>query len=304
MNLKQQVLLLASAGILAAGCGSADFKKNKDGLVYKIISNGKGEQIKPGQLLKLNFSSQIGDSVMFSTFDHIPAYGKYDTMAQAAYDFIDFLGEMKVGDSAEFVRSVDTLQKRGQLQFSGPFKKGGTIKGYLKVLATFKNEAEMSADHEKEVEIEKKREIASLEKYLQDKKIGNPVKTTNGVLVVMEKEGTGVKADSGLKITVNYTGALKNGNKFDSNVDSSFQHVKPYDFVVGGHQVMPGWEEGIMLFKEGGKGKMYIPAMLAYGPQSQGDRIPAFSDLVFDIEVIKVAPADVAPAVPEMPMQK
>src|SRR5687767_4419839 len=70
MNLKKQLLLVASAGLLAAGCGSADFKKNKEGLVYKIISDGKGEQIKPGQLLKLNFSSQIGDSVMFSTFDH------------------------------------------------------------------------------------------------------------------------------------------------------------------------------------------------------------------------------------------
>ncbi|CAN5583836.1 hypothetical protein BH10BAC3_BH10BAC3_20340 [soil metagenome] len=304
MNLKQQVLLLASAGILAAGCGSADFKKNKDGLVYKIISSGKGDQIKPGQLLKLNFSSVVGDSVMFSTFDHIPAYGKYDTTTQSAYDFIDFLGEMKIGDSAEYVRSVDTLLKRGQLQLGGPFKKGGTIKGYLKVLGAFKNEAEMNTDHEKEVEIEKKREVASLEKYIQDKKLGNPVKTTNGVLVVMEKEGTGAKADSGLKVTVNYTGALKNGNKFDSNLDSTFQHVKPYEFVVDAHQVIPGWDEGIKLFKEGGKGKMFIPAMLAYGPQSQGERMPAFSDLVFDIELLKVGPADVSPAVPEMPLQK
>ena len=299
MNLKQQVLLFASAGILAAGCGNADFKKTKDGLVYKIISDGKGAQIKAGQLLKLNFSSVIGDSVMFSTFDHIPAYGKYDSSVKNAYDFIDFLGEMKIGDSAVFTRSVDTLQKKGMLQFSGPFKKGVTIKGYLKVLAAFNTEAEMSADHEKETENEKAREIANLEKYLKEKNISS-VKTPGGVFVTMEKEGTGPQADTGLRVAVNYTGYLKNGKKFDSNTDSSFQHVKPYEFVVGSHQVMPGWEEGIKVFKAGGIGKMYIPAMMAYGPQSQGERMPAFSDLIFDIELLSVekGPAP-APPMPE-----
>jgi FKBP-type peptidyl-prolyl cis-trans isomerase FkpA len=295
MNLKKQLLLIASAGLLAAGCGSADFKKNKEGLVYKIISDGKGEQIKPGQLLKLNFSSQIGDSVMFSTFDHIPAYGKYDTMPQTAYDFIDFLGEMKIGDSAEYVRSVDTMVNRKMLQYGGPFKKGGTIKGYVKVIGSFKTEADMSADHEKEVQVEKTREVANLEKLLKEKGITNAVKTTNGVFVLMEREGTGTKADSGMKVTVNYTGSLKNGQKFDSNTDSTFQHVKPYDFVVGRGEVIPGWDEGIKMFKAGGKGKLFVPAMLAYGPQSQGEKMPAFSDLIFDIEVLEVG----VPTAPE-----
>lgn len=306
MNLKQQVLLLASAGLLAVGCGSASFKKTKDGMAYKIISDGKGEKIKPGQLLKLHFSNVLGDSVMYSTFEHIPAYGKYDSSITNVYDFVDFLGEMKIGDSAVFTRSVDTLQKRGMLQFGGPFKKGGEIKGYVKVLGVFKDDAEMGADHEKEVEKEKAREIASLEKYLKEKNIANAVKTPGGVFVVIEKEGQGQKADSGLRVTVNYTGYLKNGKKFDSNTDTAFQHVKPFEFVVNSRQVIPGWDEGIKEFKAGSKGKMYIPAMLAYGQQSQGERMPAFSDLVFDIELLGVAegpaPAPPAPtAIPEHP---
>jgi FKBP-type peptidyl-prolyl cis-trans isomerase len=294
MNLKQQLMLLATAGVLAAGCG-ADYKKTKEGLSYKIFSTGKGEKIKAGQLLKINFKSEVGDSVLFSTFEHIPAYGKYDTTAQAAYDFIDFLGEMNIGDSAVYVRSVDTLQKKGMLQYGGAFKKGGTIKGYLKVIGAFKDEAAMSVDHEKEVELEKQREVAGLEKFIKEKG-GNAKKTPGGVLVVMEKEGTGAQADSGMKVSVNYTGYLKDGKKFDSNVDSSFQHVKPYEFIVAAHQVIPGWDEGIKLFKAGGKGKMYVPAMLAYGPQSQGERMPAFSDLVFDIELLNVSVPTAAPA--------
>lgn len=293
MNLTKRVLVLASAAVFAAGCGSADFKKNKEGLVYKIISNGKGEVIKPGTLLKLNFSSVVGDSVMFTTFDHIPAYGKYDTMPQTAYDFVDFLGEMKVGDSATYVRSVDTLVSRKLLQYGGAFKKGGTIRGYLKVLAKFKDESEMSADHEKEVKLEQDREIAGIEKMLKDKKISNAIKTENGVFVVIEKEGTGPKADTGTRVTVNYTGYLKSGTKFDSNTDSSFQHVQPFSFNVGQRMVIPGWDEGIKYFNTGSIGKMYIPAMLAYGPQAQGDKLPGFSDLIFDIEVTNIGPATV-----------
>lgn len=299
MSLKKQVLLLISAGIFAASCGDANFKKTKDGLAYKIISGGKGEKIKPGQLLKINFSSIVGDSVLFSTFDRIPAYGKYDSSVTNAYDFIDFLGEMKIGDSAVFTRSVDTLQKKGMLQYGGAFKKGGTIKGYLKVLDAFNNEEEMSKDHEKEVEKETAREVVALEKYLQEKKIENPVKTKGGVFVVMEKEGTGALPDSGYKVTVNYTGYLKSGEKFDSNTDSAFQHLQPFEFIIGSRQVIPGWDEGIKLFKPGGVGKIYIPAMLAYGPQSQGERMPAFSDLVFDIELLSVSDGPVAQ--PELP---
>jgi hypothetical protein len=140
MKLNQKLMLLATAGVLAAGCGSADFKKTKEGLTYKIISNGKGEKIKPGQLLKVNLKNEVGDSVLFSTFEHVPAYGKYDTTVKAAYDFIDFLGELSIGDSAVYIKSVDTLQKKGMLQYGGAFKKGGTIKGYIKVIAAFKDE--------------------------------------------------------------------------------------------------------------------------------------------------------------------
>jgi FKBP-type peptidyl-prolyl cis-trans isomerase len=294
MKLTQKLMLVAIAGILIAGCGSADYKKTKEGLAYKIISDGKGEKIKPGTLIKLHLKRVVGDSTLISTFDHIPAYGKYDTLQQAAYDFIDFLGELKVGDSAVYILSVDTLQKKGQLQYGGIFKKGGNVTGYVKVLSSFKNEGEMSADHDKEVQVEKDREVASLEKLTKDKGL-TVQKTKNGVFVYIEKEGTGAIADTGKKVSVKYTGYLLNGKKFDSNTDSTFQHLKPFDFVVGGGQVIPGWDEGIRSFKVGSVGKLYIPAMLGWGPQSQGDRIPGYSNVIFDIEVLDVQDAPKVP---------
>lgn len=292
MQIKSAIVLAFVMGGLVAGCGNYDYKKTKDGLMYKIVQNGKGETIKPGQYLKVYISNSIHDSILNSNYGHIAAYGMYDTTAKNNYSFIDFLGEMKVGDSAVFLQSVDSLQKKGMLQYNDVFKKGATITGTVKILKVLANETEVNADYAAEMENEKKKEIAALEAYLKEKNITNVTKTPGGVFVAIEQQGTGAQADSGMQVSVNYTGYLKNGNKFDSNTDTAFKHVQPFEFVVGTRGVIQGWDEGIKLFKEGGKGKLYVPAMLAYGQQSQGEKMPAFSDLIFDIELLSVKAPD------------
>jgi FKBP-type peptidyl-prolyl cis-trans isomerase len=57
---------------------------------------------------------------------------------------------------------------------------------------------------------------------------------------------------------------------------------------VGAGQVIPGWEEGMALLKKGSKAKLFIPSPLAYGPQERGDKLPANSVLVFDIDVTDI----------------
>ena len=97
---------------------------------------------------------------------------------------------------------------------------------------------------------------------------------------------------------MNYTGKLLIGTPFDSNVDPQFGHVSPFVFALGTGQVIRGWDEGIALFKKGGKGVLYIPSSLAYGERSPGPQIPANSVLIFDVEVVDAgAPA----AQPQMP---
>jgi FKBP-type peptidyl-prolyl cis-trans isomerase len=50
-------------------------------------------------------------------------------------------------------------------------------------------------------------------------------------------------------------------------------------------QVIPGWDEGLMLLKKGSKAKLIIPSPLGYGESGAGALIPANSILVFDVEV-------------------
>jgi len=76
---------------------------------------------------------------------------------------------------------------------------------------------------------------------------------------------------------VTYLGTFKDGNRFDGSTTS-----------FAPNQVIKGWTEAMQLMVEGDKWKLYIPYGLAYGEQGSPPRIPAFSPLVFEIEIHKV----------------
>jgi FKBP-type peptidyl-prolyl cis-trans isomerase len=98
-------------------------------------------------------------------------------------------------------------------------------------------------------------------------------------------KGTGAVAAPGDKLTVNYVGVLyKNGKKFDS----SFDHGKPFPFVFQANAVIPGWDQGLVGMKVGGRRELIIPAKLAYGKQGSGS-IPPNAPLVFVIDLLKVS---------------
>jgi peptidylprolyl isomerase len=98
-------------------------------------------------------------------------------------------------------------------------------------------------------------------------------------------KGDGATAEAGQTVTVHYTGWLEDGTQFDSSVDRG----EPFTFVLGEGGVIPGWDEGLAGMQVGGKRQLRIPAALAYGETGSGP-IPANATLVFDIELLEVAP--------------
>lgn len=99
------------------------------------------------------------------------------------------------------------------------------------------------------------------------------------------KEGEGVAAVRHSRISVHYTGWLADGTKFDSSHDRN----APFEFLLGGGQVIPGWDIGIEGMKAGGVRELVIPPDLAYGPQGAGDTIPANATLKFKVELISLS---------------
>ncbi|MDE2309091.1 MAG: FKBP-type peptidyl-prolyl cis-trans isomerase [Xanthomonadaceae bacterium] len=107
--------------------------------------------------------------------------------------------------------------------------------------------------------------------------------------VIDRQVGTGVEAQPGMKVTVQYTGWLydenardKHGTKFDSSRD----HGQPFSFVLGAGNVIAGWDQGVAGMRVGGRRTLLIPAALGYGAEGAGDDIPPNASLVFDVELL------------------
>jgi FKBP-type peptidyl-prolyl cis-trans isomerase FkpA len=93
--------------------------------------------------------------------------------------------------------------------------------------------------------------------------------------------GTGAEAVDGKKVSVQYTGWLTDGTKFDSSYDRN----QAFTFTLGEGRVIQGWEQGVKGMKVGGKRRLTVPADLGYGSRGAGGAIPPGATLVFDIEL-------------------
>jgi peptidylprolyl isomerase len=96
-------------------------------------------------------------------------------------------------------------------------------------------------------------------------------------------KGTGTEAASGDTVSVNYVGALyKTGKVFDA----SWKRNEPFSFALGKGQVIPGWEQGVVGMKVGGRRELIIPASLGYGAKGSPPSIPPNETLIFIVDLL------------------
>ncbi len=112
----------------------------------------------------------------------------------------------------------------------------------------------------------------------------NMVTTPTGLSYADLVVGNGPAPVPGKAVKVHYTGWLENGTKFDSSVDRG----EPFVFTLGAGQVIPGWDEGVMTMKVGGKRKLVIPPQLGYGAAGAGGAVPPNATLIFEVELLDV----------------
>jgi peptidylprolyl isomerase len=118
--------------------------------------------------------------------------------------------------------------------------------------------------------------------------IGKTMTTSSGLQITDSKVGTGATPKAGQICVMHYTGWLYQdgvkGKKFDSSVDRG----QPFEFPIGAHRVIAGWDEGVATMKVGGKRTLIIPPDLGYGARGAGGVIPPNATLIFDVELLDV----------------
>ena len=284
------------------------YKKLNPQLEYAFIVNKPTTtHPKEGDQVMLNMQMVSNNRLMYNTsqaFKGKPgAYG----VAKPAFkgDLIEAIMLMTPGDSIVCLVDADALFKNSKNKKPDFIKSGDKIQYFIKLVSIkpkeqFQKEQQAAFMKQMKEQQEKQKALAARQLIQDDKTLKGyfaknqltPAKTPSGLYYNVKEEGPGDKPMVGDSVTMNYTGTLLDGTKFDSNTDTAFHHVIPFSFVLGRGSVIRGWDEGVALLKTGSKATLYIPSSLAYGPQARPGGganpkgIPANSILLFDVEVV------------------
>ncbi|WP_173003792.1 peptidylprolyl isomerase [Riemerella anatipestifer] len=193
----------------------------------------------------------------------------------------------KVIQGLEVIDAIANVEKGAQdkpkqdvvIQKVEVFTKGDSYKNYD--AAKIFNEGKSKIQERNKAYIAKKEAEAA--KKLEELKAGMTA-TASGLLYKIIKSTEGKAPKAGDMVAVHYAGRLTNGQEFDN----SFKRGEPIEFPVGTGRVIKGWDEGIMLLKEGEQATLLIPSNLAYGERGAGGVIPPNAWLLFDVELVKV----------------
>lgn len=311
------IVLCAWVLVLLTACNQVDFRKTPGGVPYKVFSSEKGDSIQLGNVVKFEVIQKIKDSILFSSYkENFPQYLKVETLpAPARYmdirsTIMELLPKLKSGDSLYLVQATDSLLKQDP---NFTLKKGEQIVTTIRIEKVFKTTAEADEEISKAREAKMKENIAkaeeqdkkdleefkkdtakqaqlqkdskTIEEYLASHNI-QAQKTDWGVYYQVLDPGQGPKPTIGKFANIKYKGTHFSGEVFD-------QGEFPLQIGTGG--VIKGFEEGIKQIGQGGKARIFIPSVLAYGSRGSEPKIKPNEDIIFDIELLEVSDKPIEP---------
>lgn len=284
--MRKLLSLAAIAVLLISACNQgAKFEENENGLMYKIYDVAVDE----------NDRTPVDGDIITAAI----TYGTEDTtfyvmpepqammLPPVAYpgDLWEGVAMMTTGDSAVFVLDAEDFFRK-TLGFRGealPFELDSTSRIQCAIYITEIMDQETAQQkHEEELAVKENEELAMLSTYLKENNI-TATPTENGMYFIRTKEGKGAKAENGKTMVMHYTGKFLDGSKFDSSLDRG----TPFEFPLGQGRVIKGWDQGVAMMNVGDKATFIIPSSLGYGSQDRGP-IPAYSTLIFDVELVDV----------------
>ncbi len=236
------------------------FIKTETGLMYNISLSGKGNKPASGDIVTVHYTGTLEDGTKFDS--------SYDRNEPISFE----LGVGRVIKGWD--EGIALLKKGGKATLIIPpeLAYGSRGMGPIPPSATLIFEVEL-------IDFEP---APTIEEYDIEGKVVST--TESGLQFILVDAGTGKKAAAGNTVRVHYSGYLKDGSMFDSSVKRN----QPFEFVLGMGRVIPGWDEGVALMREGDKVRFIIPSELGYGAAGAGGVIPPNADLIFDVELLEV----------------
>ena len=128
-------------------------------------------------------------------------------------------------------------------------------------------------------------EPARIEKFVKEHNI-KVAPSPSGVYYLEIVKGTGPVVDNGDIVSIHYN--LYNID--DKLIETSFGD-EPLQFVYGNNEMVPGIEEAVGNMRVGGKATIIVPAMMGFGDIAIDKELPAYSTVIFDLELIDVQKA-------------
>lgn len=289
----QFLLFFALIGLLAA-CQKDDdsfepepfdiagkpVETTQSGLQYIVVQPGSGSQAMHGLTVSIHYTAYKEDGTYF---DSSLEYNYPLSFIVSAHEVLKGLDEgvKLMSQGAKFRLILPPELAYGNESYYG-VPANSTITLDVELTEVQSNSNVMN-------------ELAQLEQYINDSSV-TAEPTVNGMYYIEQQEGDGTEAEYGDVVKVNYTGRLLDGTVFDTNIESvaiehelysDSQSYTPMEFELGSRSIIAGFNEGIDLMKQGGTAQLIIPSYLAYGRQAHGS-VPAFSTLIFDVELVEV----------------
>jgi FKBP-type peptidyl-prolyl cis-trans isomerase FkpA len=284
--------------LFIAGCSSEGKRiKSPSGYEYQVVRKGGSEPIPVNSYVFFNMSLTQKDSVLQSTatmgkpsilkvMDDNKSYGQLKAL-------VDIIATLHEGDSLHFFFPMDSFEKvpPGMEGFKEPMVYKVGIVDVMDETHFEAHSDSIQKEQEKVRQVVRDRlpEIEAFTKTTYDAykkgELASKMQTTpSGLRYIVHQEGDGAKPVKGDQVSVHYYGMLDADAEM---FDTSFKGGQPYQFPLGMGQVIPGWDEGLLLLNKGSKATLFIPASLAYGAAGSPPVIPENADLIFYVELEK-----------------